>query len=238
MRVFERTISDIVDENYIYARALSYLGIEFYVYPNKKLGELCEEMGLVKEQVMRSFYLFDQNHRLSLRELNNYPLEIVIQYLKHTHNTFIKDKLPYIARLINNVEGKEDVKLIFPEFVEEFIYHIYDEEDTVFTYIDKLIKLDKGKVSNPAVALMNLGDYSLEAIHREHEGDDEMRGIRMLVDNVQDDDLHWRVIAREIRSFDREMMYHAQIENKIMFPKAIALEKSLGDKINKLSRLN
>lgn len=238
MQVFNQTISDIVDENYIYARALSYLGIEFYDCPNRYLGEICKERGLVREHVMRSFYLFDQNHRLSLRELENYPLEIIIQYLKHTHNIFIKDKLPYIARLIHSAKGNEDLKLIFPEFVEEFIRHIHDEEDEVFNFVMQLIRVEKGQFSNPIAQLLKYRKCSLNSIFAEHEDEDEMYGIRALLDDVENSDLHWNVISKEIRSFDREMMYHAEIENTIMFPKAIALESSVNEKIHRLSKLN
>lgn len=238
MRFFNQTISAIVDENYIHARALSYLGIEFYHCPNKKLGELCEEMGLMKEQVLRSFYLFDQNHRLSFRELHNHPLQIIIQYLKHSHHVFIKDKLPYVAKLLTSIDGKEDLKLIFPEFIEEFISHIYKEEDTVFNYINQLMRIEQGKELNPAGSMLRFHKYDLKTIHDEHLCDDELSGIRALIESVEDESLHWRVIANEIRSFDREMMYHAQIENKIMFPKAIALESVVNQKIFKISQLN
>ncbi|MFT6866894.1 MAG: regulator of cell morphogenesis and NO signaling [Cyclobacteriaceae bacterium] len=238
MRFFDQTISTIVDENYIHARALSYLGIEFYLHPNQKLGLICEEKGLVEEQVLRSFYLFDQNHRLSFRELQNYPLQIIVQYLKHSHAVFIKEKLPYIARLIKNIEGKEDLKLIFPDFIEEFINHIYSEEDTVFNYINQLILIDQGKEVNPAGVMLKFHKYSLKTIHSEHLLDDDMSGIRAFVEDISDPDLLWRVISNEIRAFDREMMYHAQIENQIMFPKAIALESTVNEKMIKISQLN
>ena len=31
-----------------------------------------------------------------------------------------------------------DLKSIFPLFVEDFVHHIYEEEDTLFTYIGRL----------------------------------------------------------------------------------------------------
>ena len=96
MRIFNRTISSIIDENFVYAKALHFLGIEFYEHPNKKLGEICAERGLDKTRMIQSFYLFDRNNRFSFRELDKYPLEIVIEYLRHTHHLFIKEKLTYI----------------------------------------------------------------------------------------------------------------------------------------------
>ncbi|MFY0602240.1 MAG: iron-sulfur cluster repair di-iron protein [Cyclobacteriaceae bacterium] len=238
MKVFDQTISDIVDENYVYARALSHLGIAFYECPNSKLGDICAKRGLVKDQVMRSFYLFDRNHRLSLSELEKYPIEIIIQYLKHTHSIFVRDKLPYIAKLIHFAHGNEDMKLIFPEFVNEFIRHIHEEEDGVFCYIQQLVNVDSGKISNPATLFARYKKYSLKEIHEEHLEEDEMAGIRTLLNGMENLDLHWRVVSKEIKAFDREMMYHAEIENEIMFPKAISLEASVRERMHQLSKLN
>ena len=238
MKVFNQTISSLVDENYIYARALSYLGIDFYLYPNRKLGELCAEMGLQEEKVIRSFYLFDQNRRISFKELHNYPLAIIIQYLKHTHSIFVKQRLPYIAQLIHSAEGQEDLKLVFPEFVEEFIRHIHAEEDSVFGYIEKLLEVKSGALKNPLAQMWKYRNTSIQSIHREHQEEDEMSSLRGVVDEGLGLDLHWKVVASEISAFDREMMYHAQIENEIMFPKALELETMVTREMDHLSKLN
>ncbi|WP_421875064.1 hypothetical protein [Marinoscillum sp.] len=238
MRVFDLTIRSLVDENYIYARALSYLGVEFYLHPDRKLKEICAERGLTKSQVLNAFYLFDRSHRFSFQELKKYPLEIVIEYLKHTHHSFIKHRLPYIARLVNQYPDQDDLQLIFPEFIEEFISHIYEEEDTIFEYISTLLEFQKGKHVNPQFFQLEYGDICLKTIHKDHKEEDELAGIRALVEETPHSDLHRQVIAKEIKAFDREMWYHAEIENKILFPKAIALEAVVKEKINNFSKLN
>ena len=238
MRVFDLTIRTLVDENYIYAKALSYLGVEFYLYPDRKLKEVCESMGLDKARVMKTFYLFDRSNRFSFLELDKHPLPIVIEYLRHAHHVFIKDKLPYIARLIHQYPGDNDLKLIFPEFVEEFIHHIYEEEDTLFNYVEHLLELGKKPAKNPVSSLWKYRKLSLEKIHQEHCEEDELAGIRTLIQESADSSIHWQVICKEIKSFDREMWYHAEIENNILFPKAIQLEKEVRACMIRLSTLN
>ncbi len=238
MRVFDLTIRSLVDENYVYARALSYLGVDFYLHPDRKLKEICAEQGLGKSQVLNAFYLFDRSHRFSFQELKKYPLEIVVEYLKHTHHVFIKHRLPYIANLVNQYPDQGDLKLIFPEFIEEFINHIYEEEDTVFSYIAALVELQKGKTLNPQLFAKKHNNFSLKGVHKEHKEEDELAGIRALVEEFDLTDLHQQVIVKEIKAFDREMWYHAEIENKILFPKAIALEALVRDQLSYLSNRN
>jgi regulator of cell morphogenesis and NO signaling len=114
----------------------------------------------------------------------------------------------------------------------------YEEEDTLFSYINLLLKIQKGEVSNPQMALWRHRKLSLKQIHTDHCEEDELAGIRNLVEEADMSDLHWRVIAQEIKAFDREMWYHAEIENKILFPRAVALEAVVREKVNNLTPLN
>lgn len=236
--MFDLTIRHLIDENYIYARALSYLGVEFYLYPDRRLREVCEAHGLEKSRVLKTFYLFDRSHRFSFKELSGYPLEIVLEYLKHSHHLFIKDKLPYIARLVSRYDHNEDLRLIFPEFVEDFIKHIYDEEDTLFKYVELLLSIDKGLVKHPLAVFWKNGRVDVHSIHAEHAEEDELAGIRTLIEETTDASIHWQVISRELKAFDREMWYHAEIENKILFPKVIDMEHKVLEKLQRLISLS
>ena len=85
---------------------------------------------------------------------------------------------------------------------------------------------------------MAYDSFSLEEELAHHEGEDELEAIRLLFDLLKNSDLRGRVLLSELKSFDREMGYHAAIENQILFPKAIALEKEVRKKIAALSKLN
>ncbi|MDE0472905.1 MAG: iron-sulfur cluster repair di-iron protein [Ekhidna sp.] len=235
--VFEKTIEEVVDENYVYARALHYLGIDFFENSSRKLSEVCEEQGLDKQQVIKSFYEFDSSTRCSFKELSSYPIDLLVEYLKHTHHIFIKEKLPYIVHFAKTYKNPA-LRNLMPEFVEDLIRHIYEEEDTTFKYIHALQEINKGYEKAPISRLMYFEDFSLkdELIH--HEKEDELGAIRSLFDLLEDGDLHGRVLLSEIKAFDREMTYHAAVENQVLFPKAISLEKQVLKKVASLSKLN
>ena len=78
-------------------------------------------------------------------------------------------------------------------------------------------------------------------IHHHGDSDDEMKGIRGITDqyNVDDlDDMHLKVILKELQQFYSELTHHASIENEILFPKAIQLEKSYSAIQNSIAGLN
>ncbi len=235
--VFQKTIEQLVNENYVYARALHYLGIDFFKSPHKKLKVICKERRLDRTQVIKSFYLFDSCHRLSFSELGKYPIELLTEYLKHAHHFFIKDKLPYIIHLAKTWD-RVDLKDLLAEFIEDFIKHIYEEEDSTFKCVDLLCEIKKGSTSAAFKWFKHYEKHSLTREFEEHQQEDAFGAIHWLMSSFQAQNLHDRVLLSEIQAFGREMIYHAEIENNIFFPKAIKLEEEVGNKIRTLITLN
>ena len=230
-------ISELVDQNYIHAYVLFYFGIKFYEYSTLTLEQVCQQRGLKVEQVIR-----EMESPTYLREadlpLVSYPIDLIIEYLKHSHFLFIKHKLPYIARLIESFkvshpdynQVERDLKIVFPLFVEDFIEHIYEEEDTLFSFILAMEKAAKANTV-PTKLYYLLEKNSVHKFAMDHEAhDDEMQGIR----NITKDyalsptvPLHVKVLYNELKGFEKSLITHARIENEILFPKAIALENKI-----------
>lgn len=241
-------IQDLVDQNYVHAYVLFYLGIRFYEYSELTLAQVCERRGLKVEQIVKE--LESPTH---LREadlpLISYPIDLIIEYLKHSHFLFIKHKLPYIARLVESFKAKHDdylqverdLKMVFPLFVEDFIEHIYEEEDTLFHYILALEKASKGSFS-PGRLYQLMEKNSVQKFAMEHQAhDDEMEGIRKITkDYILHDGapLHVKVIYNELKAFESSLITHARIENEILFPKAMAIESKVKKHFFELAKFN
>lgn len=236
--VFDRTIREVIDENYVYARALHYLGIDFFDHQEKQLIEVCKEKGINKDQLIHSFYQFDSCHRFSFKELMEQPIELLTEYLKHSHHLFIKERLPFITYLTKKWDGDPSLNALLFEFIEDFIKHIYEEEDSTFRYISLLLSIKNGKENAPHSKLMAFANFSLSNEFKEHKEHDELQAIRTLVSGLDGDCLCCKVLTDEIKAFDREMIYHAQIENQVFFPKAIELEEKVQQKIQQISTQN
>ncbi|MEQ8575383.1 MAG: hemerythrin domain-containing protein, partial [Fulvivirga sp.] len=168
---------------------------------------------------------------------------------KHAHYIFIKQKLPYLSRLIecldNHSEGYEavvkDLKFVFPLFVEDFIHHIYEEEDTLFSYLLSLYHFKKGR-GNISKMYFEMENHSLSSYASEHqEHDDEMMGIRQITRQYQlgeKSPLHLRVVYAELQALESELKTHAKVENEILFPKALALEREVNESFKKKIQYN
>ncbi|MEM1137072.1 MAG: hemerythrin domain-containing protein, partial [Bacteroidota bacterium] len=138
-------------------------------------------------------------------------------------------------------EVAKDLKFIFPLFAEDFITHIYEEEKMHFGYIERLHNATKNEF-NPHKIFEDLNQNSIQAILNEHqEDDDEMEGIRELTNNYElkkNSGIYTKTVYLELRKFEEDLKIHAYIENEILFPKALAIETEINNRLYNLSKLN
>lgn len=236
MDLFNKKLTDLVKENYVYASVLFYFGIEFYDYSEQTLEQVCKEKGLNIQVVIDSLESAKEDPLKTIPGLMSMPMDLVITYLKHKHFVFIKQTLPYLAKLVDNYPSKTnchvvtDLKLIFPLFVEDYIHHIHEEEDLVFEYILKLDRACKGDF-NFTDLYYSMEVNSIARFAREHKGsDDAMRGIRKITNNYylsEQAPVLLRVLFSELQNFEKNLLTHARVENEILMPRALLLEKEV-----------
>ncbi|HRE67393.1 MAG TPA: iron-sulfur cluster repair di-iron protein [Cyclobacteriaceae bacterium] len=244
-----QSIAELVEQDNVRAYVLYYFGIRFYEYSEYTLEQVCHEKGLSTDLVIKELEHPGIHFTESELPLISYPLDLIIEYLKHAHFIFVKHKLPYIGRLVESFKAnhkqydqiEKDLKILFPLFLEDFIHHIYEEEDTLFKYIRLLEKASQGK-ANPAQLYYMIEKSSLQKCAIEHEAhDDEMAGIRRITKDYHlapDAPLHVKVIYTELLKFEESLIAHARVENEILFPKAMALENQVKKKFFERSKFN
>jgi regulator of cell morphogenesis and NO signaling len=232
------SIGALVKENAQLAEMLHQMGIRFYQEADKTLEQACREKGIDPAKVYQHFELLRKNQDFDLSQLSNYPIEILISLLRHSHQLFIKQKLPFLFHTIEEMDENRffrpelarDLKMVFPIFAEDFIRHIYEEEDTLFGFIQFLLDCTKS-IKNPGELYYILKTRGIQSFAMHHEAhDNEISGIRSLTDDYQlpvDADLFTFILYRELQDFEKQLRQHALIENSLLFPKALRLENEV-----------
>jgi len=135
----------------------------------------------------------------------------------------------------------DDLKIAFPLFAEDFIHHIFEEEDSLFDYITLLDNAFYEKIPMTKV-FYPMQEHSISRFLRQHQqDDDEMKGIRELTNNYKittKTPLLIKVLYSELKDFEEELKIHADIENRILLPKALKLELKLKQNITEKSKFN
>jgi len=246
METSKQTLTDLVNENYSYAYVLDMFGIPFYEHLDNTLMQVCRKKGLKIIPILKSLESVDVVYKDTKNDMHDWPADMIIEYLRHSHSTFIKNKLPYYTRLvkhlnINDFSLAKDLQILVPLFAEDFIHHIHEEEDSLFIYILQMIKAKEGRFPLNKIYL-EMEKLSINKFSSEHEThDDEMQGIRELTQNYllpENADIICKVVYSELEAFEIDLQKHAFIENEILFPKAQIIENDLKKKISNIILLN
>ncbi|MDF2156964.1 hemerythrin HHE cation-binding protein [Algoriphagus sp. CAU 1675] len=241
-------VGDIVSENYVFAAVLHYFGISFYQYPTESLEEVCRKHKVNPNQLIAELESWADRKEPSAEELYLNPIELLVAYLKKKHYYFVRQELPFLSNLISGINPEPeyaslmaDLRIMFPLFVEDFIHHIHEEESRLFKRIELLQDIEEGHFAvHDALKILERDPVHLLAdAHEIH--DDEMEGIRKLTSNYslsKEAPLAMKVLYHELQNFEKELITHAQIEDELLFPKAIELEKEALRKIRSKIRIN
>lgn len=241
-------VGDLVSENYVFASVLHYFGISFYQYPTHSLEQVCKKHKVKPEQLISELEAWAARKEPSTEELYLNPIEVLVAYLKKKHYYFVRQELPFLSNLISGISPEKefqglmnDLRILFPLFVEDFIHHIHEEESRLFKRIELLQDIEDGNFSLHD-ALIILQRDPVKSLADEHEiHDDEMEGIRNLTSDyalAEDAPLTMRVLYHELQNFEQELIIHSQIEDELLFPKAIELEKEAIRKITNKIKIN
>src|SRR5690606_35550036 len=113
---------------------------------------------------------------------------------------------------------------------DDFIYHIHGEENTLVGRFNLLHQIEGGEY-NIADAIKLLDSTPICDFAVEHEPHDaEKGGIRRLTSNYKltpHITVTMKVLYHELQNFEKELIIHDKIENDLLFPKAIELEKDV-----------
>lgn len=248
-RDFEKTsVGELVSENYVLAAVLHYFGISFYQYPTDSLEKVCKKHKVEPRVLIAELESWAKRKDPTPEELYLNPIELLVAYLKKKHYYFVRQELPFLSNLISGIKPEQefgsllaDLKIMFPLFVDDFIHHIHEEESRLFKRIELLQDIEDGhfKIQDALTILEKDPIHMLADQHEIH--DDEMEGIRRLTkDYVLEENapLTMKVLFHELQNFERELSIHAKIEDELLFPKAVELEKEALRRIRKKIQTN
>lgn len=240
MNISEKSIvGELVAADYRTASVFHAHGIDFCCRGNRQVEEACAE---VKAEVAP--LLLQLQDVLSATEggavdYKSWPLDLLIDYIIKKHHRYVAQKTaeikPFLAK-IADVHGDRhpellEVEQLFLGAVGALTLHMQKEELVLFPYIVKVVNA-QGKGPKPAtVGFESLEQYIAETMQVEHETEGErFRTISALTNNYEtpaDGCRTYQVTLAMLKEFEQDLHHHIHLENNILFPKAVQLEKSM-----------
>jgi regulator of cell morphogenesis and NO signaling len=239
--LYQMTLSEIVNKDFRTAQIFEKYNLDFCCRGNKSLSEACNEKGLKSENVFSELQNISVNNAANSIRYDEWELDFLIDYIINNHHNYIRSITPLISSLAGKVvsaHGKnhpEVIKIaeIFSTLGKELSQHLMKEEQILFPYIKNLvnIKNNNSKYEPPYFSSVENPIRMMEAEHT--AAADEMYEIRNLSKNylIPSDACNtFKVFYKELKEFEEDLHKHVYLENNILFPKSIELEKELLNK--------
>lgn len=236
--IANKTIGEIVAEDYRTASVFEKYGIDFCCNGNRNLSEACAEKNIDPKELIGKIESIQQQAKSSLPDFQSWPPDLLVDYIEKKHHRYVEETIPVLKQYLQkicDVHGDKHPELLkitdlFNASAGELAAHMKKEEFILFPFIRKMAKgkegdekLDPphfGTVKNPIHMMMQEHDNEGERFR-------EISRLSYSYTSPEDACNTYRVTFATLKEFEDDLHLHIHLENNILFPQAIEMEKQL-----------
>ncbi len=233
-----KTVREMAVEFPEATRIFERFGIDYCCGGSKSLEEACAASNLSVDQVLDSLELAEETARTKLKDRNwqTEPLADLIAHITSTHHKYTREEIARLRPLLDkvcSVHGKnhpelQQIRSSFQGMALELTTHMMKEEMVLFPYIvrmeeaviqkEPVLPPPFGSVANPVTMMMHEHDSAGEALRA-------MRLASASYTPPGDACISYQTLYKALSDFEADLHQHIHLENNILFPRAIAMEK-------------
>ena len=234
-----KTVSEIVREDYRAADVFKKWGINYCCGGNVALTEACAVRNVDKTELVKDLEEATRNISISSSlQFNEWKLDFLVEYITNVHHAYVKQMMPLLeANLLSFVNSHRkqfpELQAVYDTFsalTHTLQHHLKQEEETIFPYIKQMENAFRRKESYGNLFVRTLRKPLSTVDVEDSKTGQLLITIRNLTNQYtfpENACTNHRVVFNKLKEFDNDMMQHKHLENNILFPKAIAMEKSL-----------
>lgn len=217
---------ELINENPFLLLLLEHLAIDFKV-DDKSVAQICRDNNISQAEflLLANIYngFFPDNQTLNSIE----NIDLIIRFLKNSHNFYKNDKYPELRELIRELQDKhnsKDIRLIeefFASYFEEVLEHLDYEDEVAFPHFHLLIGNSEAAYN---------GNYSAND-YREHHTDIEtkltdLKNLLLKHISLENDLTNRRKFLFSLFELEFDLNIHVLVEEKVLLPIIDRMEKS------------
>ncbi len=220
-------IIDLIETNYHLLPVINRFGIKLG-NKDRSLAKICASLNIDLDFFLVIINTFHDEAYFPETELKSFSPLLICDYLEKTHLHYKNYVLPKLESLLAQLikSNKTDIHQLdiiehfYKKYKAELLLHIQEEEELVFPYISNLVN---NKVNDKT--------YSIHSFEKEHSNVDvKLNDLKNLIikyiDPVYDNNICNEFLITLFR-FEKDIIDHSRIEDKILFPQVLELEMKL-----------
>ncbi|NTS42301.1 iron-sulfur cluster repair di-iron protein [Flavisolibacter sp. BT320] len=231
------TVGQIAAKDLRKAEVFRKYGIDFCCGGKKSLKQVCDEKGL-DLAVVEAALVNAQATEKAGEHFDRWSLDFLADYIYNKHHVYYYDEGPVISDLLTKVlirHGDHYPVLhaiydLYKTLAEELGSHFAKEEKIVFPFVKALVQ---AKASGNTESLRSQFSLSepVKMMEEEHEAAGGiLDALQKLTNGYTAPDgacNSFQFLYKKLKALDEDLHQHIHLENNILFPKALALEKEL-----------
>ncbi|MCQ4034195.1 iron-sulfur cluster repair di-iron protein [Kaistella montana] len=228
-------IGEMVAEDFRTAAVFKKYGIDFCCKGGRTIADACEKKNIDQEKIISELESLPKTDASGI-DFNNFPIDLLADYVEKTHHRYVEEKTPILQQFLDKlckVHGDRhpelfEINAIFNESARDLAAHMKKEELVLFPFIKQMVK---AKISGEDVLQPHFGtvENPVNMMMHEHTTEGErFEKIAQLTNNYippADACNTYRVTFAMLQDFENDLHKHIHLENNILFPKSIQLEK-------------
>lgn len=234
----ENIIGELVAQDYRTSSVFKKYGIDFCCQGNRNILEACTKKGIDPKLVIDDLEKVTTEQSDTNTDFKSWPLDLLADYIEKKHHRYVEARTleikPYLDKICR-VHGERHPELFeireqFYASAGELAAHMKKEEFILFPFVRKMVK---AKQEGATVATPHFGtvENPVQMMKEEHstEGDrfSKIDELSSHYTPPADACNTYQVTYALLKEFEQDLHMHIHLENNILFPKAIALEKEL-----------
>jgi regulator of cell morphogenesis and NO signaling len=233
-----QTVREIAINNPSAVRVFENFGIDYCCGGRRSMHEACARANAPVDQVMRALDELEVDGTPPGEAWTNSSLTDLAAHVVRRHHRYVRDESPRIELLLQKVvnrhgEAHPELGAIQDAFValsQELFAHMMKEERVLFPFLEAMEVA--ARTGQPA-PLGCFASVELPIARMLADHDDAgvlLAKMRDLSGGYRAPDgscPSYRGLYQALEEFERDLQYHVHLENNILFPRAVEMERSL-----------
>lgn len=234
-----KTVREIALELPITTRIFEEFHIDYCCGGRKMFLDACRNAGADPEAVLQKIdSAIGDDETADIAFLITAPLSEVIDYIERKHHTYTREELDALPPLMEKVAHRHgelhpeltELKYTFATLCDELRPHLLKEESILFPFVRELDSQESGEirlsppffgtVENPIRVMMTEHDMAGELLQN-------MRAISKDYLLPEGACPSYTALYSRLEAFERDLHQHIHLENNLLFPKALELERKI-----------
>ena len=236
----EDSVTDIVSNDYRTADVFLKYGIEFCCGGKWPLENICASKNIDVAEVINDLDKASKNIHLSNEiRFHDWNPAFLADFIVNVHHQYIRNAMPivveYVQLFLDGHQKKypelKKLQELINELNHDILSHIQQEEDIYFPYIKRITHAWLHKEPYADLLVRTLRKPLQDMAQQDHEFQGNLlQQIRELTAGYTPPEkacVTHRVTFFKLKQLDDDMVQHLYLENDILFPKALQIEKEL-----------